>query len=85
MNPLKRNILLFGFFLAIPVGWAGASTLEGTVTDADGKSLKDAEIRIEGKEGASGAKSLKQMRKDTTFTEDQATALTMSSWSLTAW
>src|SRR5207302_325036 len=40
-----------GLFLCVASGWAGPASIQGVVTDAKGKPIKAANVRIESKDG----------------------------------
>ena len=39
-----------GLFLCVASAWAGPASIQGVVTDAKGKPIKDANVRIESKD-----------------------------------
>jgi hypothetical protein len=45
------QIGLMGFFLCAANVWAGPASIQGTVRDAQGKPIKNADVRIESKDG----------------------------------
>jgi hypothetical protein len=40
-----------GLFLCVATAWAGGSAIQGDVKDAKGQAIKDADVRIESKDG----------------------------------
>src|SRR5258707_11016051 len=45
------EIGLVGFFLCAANAWAGPASIQGIVKDAQGKPIKNADVRIESKDG----------------------------------
>jgi protocatechuate 3,4-dioxygenase beta subunit len=45
------QIGLMGFFLCAANVWAGPASIQGTVRDAQGKPIKNADVRIESRDG----------------------------------
>jgi hypothetical protein len=45
------QIGLVGFFLCAANAWAGPASIQGTVRDAQGKPIKNADVRIESRDG----------------------------------
>src|SRR5205809_7514697 len=42
---------LIGFVLSVATAWAGPSAIQGVVQDAKGQAIKNADVRIESKDG----------------------------------
>src|SRR5438093_11600976 len=45
------RIGLIGFVLSVATAWAGPSAIQGVVKDAKGQAIKNADVRIESKDG----------------------------------
>ena len=45
------QIALMGFFICAANAWAGPASIQGIVKDAQGKPIKNADVRIESKDG----------------------------------
>jgi hypothetical protein len=46
------RIGVIGLVLSVATAWAGPSSIQGIVKDAKGKPIKDADVRIESKDGS---------------------------------
>src|SRR5438094_3939259 len=47
----SSQIGLMGFFLCVATAWAGPTSIQGIVKDAQGKPIKGADVRIESRDG----------------------------------
>src|SRR5204863_3590981 len=45
------HVGLIGFVLSVATAWAGPSAIQGVVKDAKGQAIKNADVRIESKDG----------------------------------
>jgi Carboxypeptidase regulatory-like domain len=45
------HVGLIGFVLSVVTAWAGPSAIQGVVKDAKGQAIKNADVRIESKDG----------------------------------
>ena len=45
------HVGLIGFVLSVATAWAGASAIQGVVKDVKGQAIKNADVRIESKDG----------------------------------
>lgn len=45
------QISLIGFVFSVATAWAGSSAIQGVVKDAKGQTIKNADVRIESKDG----------------------------------
>jgi hypothetical protein len=53
------QIGLIGFFICAANAWAGPASIQGVVKDAQGKPIKNADVRIESKDGKQAFNTVK--------------------------
>jgi hypothetical protein len=53
------RVVFVGLVLSVATAWAGPSAIQGVVTDAKGRAIKGADVRVESKDGKTLFKTVK--------------------------